>query len=75
LGAATCLAEVPAEKPDRRHELSHDRKGQFAVDITGNYRLVFEPNNNPIPLKKDGGLDLNRITKIKILEVEDYHGD
>lgn len=75
LRAATCLEEVPVEKPDRRHELSHDRKGQFAVDITGNYRLVFEPNNNPIPLRKDGGLDLKRITEIKILEVEDYHGD
>ena len=73
--AATCLEEVPTEKPDRRHELSHNRKGQFAVDITGNYRLVFEPSNNPLPLRKDGGLDIKKITEIKILEVEDYHGD
>lgn len=75
LRAATCLKEVPVKKPDRRHKLSHNRKGQFAVDITGNYRLVFEPNNNPLPLRKDGGLDIKRITEIKILEVEDYHGD
>ena len=75
LRAATCLKEVPIEKPDRRHELSHNRKGQFAVNITGNYRLVFEPNNNRLPLRKDGGLDLWKITEIKILEVEDYHGD
>ena len=75
LRAATCLEEVPVEKPYRRHELSHKRKGQFAVDITRNYRLIFEPNNNPLPLRKDGGLDLWKITEIKILEVEDYHGD
>ena len=75
LRAVTYLEEVPVEKPDRRHELSHKRKGQFAVDITGNYRLIFEPNNNPLPLRKDGGLDLWKITEIKILEVEDYHND
>ena len=75
LKAATCLEEVPVVKPCRRHELSHKRKGQFAVDITRNYRLIFEPNNNPLPLRKDGGLDLGKITEIKILEVEDYHSD
>ena len=75
LRAATGLEEVPVEKPDRRHELAHDRKGQFAVDITKNYRLVFEPDNNPIPLRRDGGMDLKRITEVKILKVEDYHGD
>lgn len=75
LRAATCIEEVPVEKPYRRHELFHKRKGQFAVDITRNYRLIFEPNNNPLPLRKDGGLDLWKITEIKILEVEDYHND
>jgi len=75
LRAAACLEEVPVEKPDRRHALSLNRKGQFAVDITENYRLIFEPSNNPLPLQKDGGLDLKMITEIKILEVEDYHGD
>ena len=74
LRAAACLEEVPVEKPDRRHALSLNRKGQFAVDITENYRLIFEPNNNPLPLRKDGGLDLKKITDIKILEMEDYHG-
>ena len=75
LRAAPCLEEVPVAKPDRRHALSLNRKGQFAVDISENYRLIFEPNNNPLPLQRDGGLDLKRITAIRILEVEDYHGD
>ena len=45
----------------------------FALDISKNYRLVFEPNHKPLPKNKDGGLDLTRITSIKILRVEDYH--
>ena len=75
LRAAACLEEVPVGKPDRRHALSLNRKGQFAVDISENHRLIFEPDNDPLPLQKDGGLDLKRITAIRILEVEDYHGD
>jgi len=75
LRAATCLEEVPTDKPERRHALSLNRKGQFSVDVSENYRLIFEPTNNPLPLRKDGGLDLKKITEIKIIEVEDYHGD
>ncbi len=73
--AASCLEEIPIQKPFRRHELSLNRKGQFAIDIIKNYRLIFEPCNEPLPIKEDGGLDLTKITEIKIIEVEDYHGD
>ncbi len=72
--AANCLEDVPPVPPPRRHELRENRKGQFAVDITKNYRLVFVPNNDPLPQNKDGGLDLKKITDVKILGVEDYHG-
>jgi len=74
LRAASCLENVPSEKPFRRHELTSNRKRQFSVDITKNYRLIFEPYNNPLPIKEDGGLDLKKIDRIKIIEVEDYHG-
>ena len=73
LKAATCLAEVPHTKPERRHELTGKRRAQFAVDLKHPYRLVFKPNHKPLPKKDDGGLDLNRITAITILGVEDYH--
>ena len=73
LGASTCLEEVPYRPPQRRHELTGNRKGQFAIDIKHPYRLVFEPNHNPVPCKTDGSLDLRRITSITIIEVEDYH--
>lgn len=73
--AAPVLEDVPTSKPFRRHELGYDRKGQFAIDIIKNWRLIFEPINRPLPVKKDGGLNLKKINEIKIIEVEDYHGD
>ena len=73
LGAAENLGKVPVLPPHRRHELKGNRKGLFAVDLTGNYRLVFVPDHDPVPIRKDGGLDLEQITAIRILDVEDYH--
>ena len=73
LKAASNLAQVPTTKPDRRHQLSADREGEFAVDLVAPYRLVFEPNHEPLPRKDDGGIDLERVTAIKILDATDYH--
>ena len=73
LEAAKCLADVPATPPSRRHELKGDRAGCFAVDVTGNWRLVFRPNHDPVPLTADGGFDLQAITAITIVAVTDYH--
>lgn len=55
------------------HELKGNRKGQLAVIISGNWRIIFEPEHDPLPLKTDGGLDWQQVTSIKILEVIDYH--
>ena len=55
------------------HELEGERKGELAVDISGNWRIIFEPNHHPLPVKTDGGLDWYNVTSVKILEVIDYH--
>jgi len=73
LRAAANPAQVPKSPPDRCHELSVSRPGQFAVDLIHPYRLIFEPANDPVPRKADGGIDLVMVTKIRILSVEDYH--
>ena len=73
LKAARCLAAVPVQKPDRRHQLTGDRKGTFAVDLKHPFRLVFEPADEPVPRKKDGGIDLDKVFSVRILQVEDYH--
>ena len=70
---ARTLDLVPTTPPDRRHQLTGDRRGQFAVDLVHLRRIVFVPNHDPVPLRDDGGMDLEQITAITILEVVDYH--
>ena len=73
LQAASCLAEVPSLPPERCHELSGEKKGEFAVDLDPSWRLVFCPAHEPVPRKEDGGIDLKKVTAITIISVEDYH--
>ena len=44
----------------RLHSLSGSRAGQYSVTLTGNYRLIIEPTTEET---------------VRILGVEDYHGD
>jgi len=73
LRAAPTLVHVPAMKPERRHQLEGERKGQFAVDLRHPFRLIFAPAHEPLPRKSDRSFDLAKITAIRILAVEDYH--
>src|SRR5262245_9082445 len=68
-----CLADVPKGPPDRCHQLSADRDERFAVDLTRNWRLEFEPDHVPIPRKPDGGINEQEVTAIRLLGVVDYH--
>ena len=47
LRTSSVLAEVPHTKPERRHELSGKRSGQFAVDLKHPYRLIFKQDHEP----------------------------
>jgi plasmid maintenance system killer protein len=73
LHAAPNLSAMRA-MPGGCHELRENRAGQLAVDLTDNLRLVFEPADDPMPTKEDGGLDWDRVTEVRIREVIDYHG-
>jgi proteic killer suppression protein len=55
------------------HKLLGDRKDQYSVVANNNYKIVFEINHNPLPLLPDGGVDLSKVSSIKIIEVVDYH--
>lgn len=70
---AKTLSMVPTRPPERRHLLTVDRKGQYAVDLVHPYRLIFEPSHDPIPLHDDGSIDTDQVTAITIVEVTDYH--
>lgn len=73
LRAAETLA-VTRQLPGRCHQLTGDRAGQFALDLDHPYRLIFEPDHDPIPRKADGGIDWHAVSAVRILAVEDYHG-
>ncbi|KPA14716.1 killer suppression protein [Candidatus Magnetomorum sp. HK-1] len=65
----------PKSPPGRCHELTEGkRSGQLSVDLDHPYRLIFKINHDPIPKRKEGGLDWSKVTEIKILGVEDTHG-
>lgn len=55
------------------HQLKGNRKEELAVWISGNWRICFIADHNPLPLKEDGGLNWDDVTTIKIIKVEDYH--
>ena len=70
LHAAQVVVELVAGRP---HPLSHDREGQFALDLHGGHRLVFKPTREPPPRKPDGSIFWAQVTEVTILEIGDYH--
>ncbi|MBL1148453.1 MAG: killer suppression protein HigA [Pseudomonadota bacterium] len=74
LVSADNLEHVPHTPPERCHQLTQDKDELFAVDVEKQWRIIFIPDHNPIPRKKDGGIDKEKITSIVITDIcEDYH--
>ena len=73
MDVAASLAVLRTLPGHRCHELTGDLKGTISVDLDHPYRLLFEPDHDPRPLKPDGGLDWTAVTRIRILRVEDTH--
>ena len=65
LEGADNLKLVPNVPPTRRHKLSGNLKGYWAIDVTKNYRLIFKP--------MDDEEDLEKIEKIFLEDIVDYH--
>lgn len=55
------------------HPLTGNRPGQWAVNLSGNYRLIFELAHDPLPLNEAGGVDTVLVTDICLIETTDYH--
>lgn len=70
LQAAETLEDIVAGRP---HPLERDRQGQFAVNLHGGVRLVFESDDDPVPIKDDGTIAWHEVTKICIVFIGDYH--
>ena len=59
--------------PGRCHKLKGDKKGLLSLDLEHPLRLIFEPANENINKKDDGGITWNLVNTIKIINVEDTH--
>jgi proteic killer suppression protein len=57
----------------RAHELKGGLKGHISLDIKHPYRLLIVPDHEETPRKEDGGLDWQKVTKVKVFGVEDTH--
>ena len=69
LDAASRVSELVAGRP---HPLKGDRAGEFALDLDGGRRLVFEPADTP-PVRDDGSIDWHRVTRVRITYIGNYH--
>jgi len=54
------FAQIYGHRALRVHSLKGNRTGQYSMTLTGNYRLIIEK------VQED---------KVRIMDVEDYHGD
>lgn len=73
LRAFETLEQVPSYPPMSCHPLEGKQKGQLAITSKQPFRIIIQPDHDPLPLKADGSLDMSKVTQIKIMGVENYH--
>lgn len=72
LRAANSLEDV-RYLPGHYHELTGDRKGQWACNLDHPYRLIFTPHDFSLDENVSGQSHWCYITEVEILEIVDYH--
>lgn len=55
------------------HQLKAGRDETFALKVVDPYRIVLEPAETPVPRRDDGGVALDLVTAVVVLEIIDYH--
>lgn len=70
LESASRVTDLVAGNP---HPLKGDRASQFALDLAGGWRLVFAPDHDPCPTRRDGSLDWFQVNIVCIEYIGDYH--
>lgn len=67
LRVVDCLAEISELPPPRRHKLEGKYANCWGLDLSANFRMIIQPEGN-YQIE-----DLNTITEVKIVSIEDYH--
>ena len=73
IAAAETLADLSRLPQARLHEHKANNDEQISVDVKHPYRLMLAPDHPDTPRKPDGGLDWARITRVRILRIDDPH--
>lgn len=71
LRAATCVKDIVVGKP---RELDGKHHQQIALEVCEGYGLIFCANHIVNPLLESGGIDWSRVSRIKILRIENHYG-
>lgn len=64
------IASLPAL---RLHPHIGKNKGIWSIDIQKNWRILFKIDQNPIPTLEDGGVDIKKVTIVRIESITDPH--
>lgn len=67
--AATCTTDLVAGTP---RKLEGNRRQQMSVDICDGYRMIFCANHNSNPLLDSGDVDWTKVSRVKIVRIEEY---
>ena len=59
--------------PGHFHALTGKRRGEYSLDVSERDRLILRPGDEPLPIAKDGGVDLGQVRVAVLIEVTDYH--
>lgn len=69
--AATCVTDLVAGQP---RELKGGRRAEFTVELNRGSRVILCANHNTVPLFESGGVDWSKVTRVKILRIENNYG-
>lgn len=64
------LMQIPAANC---HRLAGKRSNQWALNVSNNFRMIFELAHDPIPMLEDNSIDVEAVVSITIVEIIDYH--
>lgn len=71
LRAAESVKDLVAGRP---RETESANPGCFVVDLADGFRLAFCANHNNVPLLPTGKVDWAAVNRVRILRIEDAHG-
>jgi len=71
LRAATCVKDIVAGSP---RELEGVYQRQIALALCDDYHIVFCANHNTVPFLESGAIDWAKVSRVKILRIENNHG-